>query len=364
MKKLFFTYLLIAFCLSFNSYACSCIDNVPRTFIASYRGGYTVLAILETKTTTSANFKVLDSLNRQNTIAKRSNVTIWHNNSAACQINIDHINIGDTVFMHISGVLYNYFLSDCSVSNVKIKNGKVDGLTIEEMKNRLLYPLPLMSFDEFSEKLVGKWILNEFKESTDGIKKDSIWQGKVRKLEISTSTTTALNFKFFANDTILTDTLIYFYEGRRTSDSDSLWTLDVNLIDRKRKSFPQPAMSIPDKTKSYYITFDTSGQKFTTGSVFTYDNYYTFAKNVPVINSYLSPNADINIYPNPFTNEIIFDNDVLVSKYVVTDLFGNSVLCKNEAGKIIFSSSVSSGVYFLELVFQNGEKIRKKIIKI
>jgi hypothetical protein len=92
----------------------------------------------------------------------------------------------------------------------------------------------------------------------------------------------------------------------------------------------------------------TPEQSFDINYVFT-----TFSNN-------LTEKASLKLYPNP-TNDIIQINreiDIFFSVYDV-----NGMLLIKGIGKKINLSKLSSGIYFIQLQNQNGEKLMKKIVK-
>jgi hypothetical protein len=70
------------------------------------------------------------------------------------------------------------------------------------------------------------------------------------------------------------------------------------------------------------------------------------------------------IYPNPFQNNFTIETEKTITNYSLFDLTGKKIIetfSKNEIDN--FSSQLNSGVYFLNLEFENGQKTNHKLIK-
>jgi hypothetical protein len=94
---------------------------------------------------------------------------------------------------------------------------------------------------------------------------------------------------------------------------------------------------------------------------------YTIVDNDKITNvSEISKNnLNLSVYPNPFTNTIHFDPiSNAISQIIIIDLSGQLVLKTNYIGeKDINVSHLTSGIYLLMLVNNNGEKQMIKIVK-
>jgi hypothetical protein len=92
---------------------------------------------------------------------------------------------------------------------------------------------------------------------------------------------------------------------------------------------------------------------------------YSFFKEVMMLLSNKSfEKLDIRIYPNPFQNNFTIETEKTITNYSLFDLTGKKIIetfSKNEIDN--FSSQLNSGVYFLNLEFENGQKTNHKLIK-
>jgi hypothetical protein len=92
---------------------------------------------------------------------------------------------------------------------------------------------------------------------------------------------------------------------------------------------------------------------------------YSFFKEVMMLLSNKSfEKLDIRIFPNPFQNNFTIETEKTITNYSLFDLTGKKIIetfSKNEIDN--FSSQLNSGVYFLNLEFENGQKTNHKLIK-
>lgn len=70
---------------------------------------------------------------------------------------------------------------------------------------------------------------------------------------------------------------------------------------------------------------------------------------------------NIEIFPNPATNEVKIETDLKIKMVTVIDINGNEVIKQKE--KCINVSNLQSGIYFLKIQFSNNQFVTKKIIK-
>ncbi|GAB4446763.1 MAG: hypothetical protein OHK0036_00070 [Bacteroidia bacterium] len=73
----------------------------------------------------------------------------------------------------------------------------------------------------------------------------------------------------------------------------------------------------------------------------------------------------ISVHPNPFNENIIISNHTNKNIEIINlyDYTGNLILSKKYTTNIINSTSLSNGLYIIEVVFLDKTKIQKKIIK-
>jgi hypothetical protein len=92
---------------------------------------------------------------------------------------------------------------------------------------------------------------------------------------------------------------------------------------------------------------------------------YSYFKEVMMLLSNESFNkSDIKIYPNPFQNNFTVQTEKTITNYSLFDLTGKKLIdsfSKNEIDN--FLSQLNSGVYFLNLEFEDGQKTNYKLIK-
>lgn len=71
-----------------------------------------------------------------------------------------------------------------------------------------------------------------------------------------------------------------------------------------------------------------------------------------------------SISPNPFTNNFNIQTEEIISNYTLIDISGKQLITtnsKNELDKL--STSLNSGIYFLNIVLENGENGNFKLVK-
>lgn len=83
------------------------------------------------------------------------------------------------------------------------------------------------------------------------------------------------------------------------------------------------------------------------------------------INNYISYGENISIYPNPVTNELIIEGAGKGDAYRLLNVLGQQVLKGNIASKLhlIDTHELLPGNYILELEFEDGSRLQKKIMK-
>ena len=79
------------------------------------------------------------------------------------------------------------------------------------------------------------------------------------------------------------------------------------------------------------------------------------------VNEY-SHNANVNIYPNPANDKLYIETEMNVEEVVVYDVFGRQQTTDN-GQKSIDVSNLNSGVYFVKVVTENGEVVKRFIKK-
>lgn len=90
--------------------------------------------------------------------------------------------------------------------------------------------------------------------------------------------------------------------------------------------------------------------------VFVFDSLYTLN-----LNNY--EQNEINVYPNPFNNNIQINTTKIIEKIIIVDLNGKAYNCQNTIFSNVNISNLETGTYFLKIYFKNEKPITKTIIK-
>lgn len=81
----------------------------------------------------------------------------------------------------------------------------------------------------------------------------------------------------------------------------------------------------------------------------------------------ISPNADrsIQMYPNPFNEQIIIENAQQINRVTLVNIIGQEIMSEANSSSIIKlnTEKIKSGVYIVLLELQNGEKIVRRVVK-
>lgn len=83
-----------------------------------------------------------------------------------------------------------------------------------------------------------------------------------------------------------------------------------------------------------------------------------------LLNNIKFDKSKINISPNPFTNNFNIQTEEIISNYTLIDISGKQLITtnsKNELDKL--STSLNSGIYFLNILLENGENGNFKLVK-
>ena len=98
-------------------------------------------------------------------------------------------------------------------------------------------------------------------------------------------------------------------------------------------------------------------------SVYTSGESEMATKPFEIIPVGIENNAeDIQLYPNPFTNEIYINHPELVRSVIITDIFGQTVEQGTFNGKSIAAENLCSGVYFVTVESTAGKKTVYKMV--
>lgn len=92
--------------------------------------------------------------------------------------------------------------------------------------------------------------------------------------------------------------------------------------------------------------------------------YLTYFKDDTwLYNGEVSP-LDLQVYPNPFTDFVQLSSTKDVVNIKVVDIQGNKMLLKKEAFFGKFGQSWPNGVYYVNILKSNGERIDFKVLKV
>lgn len=73
---------------------------------------------------------------------------------------------------------------------------------------------------------------------------------------------------------------------------------------------------------------------------------------------------NISIYPNPFSNTFTINTTENISEYFVVDLSGKQIIKSHSKSDLdTQTSKLVSGIYFLNLQYENGKNVNYKLIK-
>ena len=146
-----------------------------------------------------------------------------------------------------------------------------------------------------------------------------------------------------------------------TTETQGLWissTMNTSLpiwtlVDSYPFRQPERVYFNPYNQKEMWVTSFGNGMKL--GLI-----------DVTGLNQVRFDKSDIAVYPNPFTDNIQFINNYLdrqVVKINVCDLNGRLLISQPNGNNSIRTSSLSSGIYFLEFIFNDQSREYKKVVK-
>ena len=73
-------------------------------------------------------------------------------------------------------------------------------------------------------------------------------------------------------------------------------------------------------------------------------------------------NSDINIYPNPTSNQLSIDTELKISEITIIDITGKIIMTIKQNTNIINVADLSNGIYFIQLITED-RVITKKFVK-
>jgi hypothetical protein len=127
------------------------------------------------------------------------------------------------------------------------------------------------------------------------------------------------------------------------------WGVPVHYVSQENTYQVYPDTS--DGAVSYY-TVDNNN---------IYSLWFVFANGFVSVHS-LTNLPDIDVSPNPFSDNFTIDSDVPVSEVHLVDAMGKQIDFEQNANSIT-PVNCSAGIYFLSVLFENGQSSRYKLIK-
>jgi hypothetical protein len=84
--------------------------------------------------------------------------------------------------------------------------------------------------------------------------------------------------------------------------------------------------------------------------------------NTTGIDDNIDLNSEINIYPNPTSNQLTIDTELNINEMSVVDITGKVIMTTKENTTTINVADLSDGIYFIQLITEN-RTITKKFVK-
>lgn len=72
---------------------------------------------------------------------------------------------------------------------------------------------------------------------------------------------------------------------------------------------------------------------------------------------------EVLLFPNPFVNLLEIASDAIIDNIMLYDLQGRKLPIVLDASNIIDGTDLESGIYFIQIHLQNGDRIIKKVVK-
>ena len=99
------------------------------------------------------------------------------------------------------------------------------------------------------------------------------------------------------------------------------------------------------------------------------DNYSSVVVNSGYVQGVILANNQFEttkaiIAPNPFADTITITTEQLITKYTIVDLTGKTIVTTNSKSELdVTTAALNSGIYILNLQFENGQTFTHKLIK-
>jgi hypothetical protein len=96
-------------------------------------------------------------------------------------------------------------------------------------------------------------------------------------------------------------------------------------------------------------------------TVISHTSYITY---VLLLNNNSRDKAKFSVFPNPFSNNFTIQSEKQIVTYSLMDISGKQLFISTSKNEVdVLASQWNSGIYFLNLLFENGERDTLKLVK-
>lgn len=81
----------------------------------------------------------------------------------------------------------------------------------------------------------------------------------------------------------------------------------------------------------------------------------------PSLGLHDNPSTQVSLYPNPSQHQISIKSKEKIKLLIVLDVLGNRVM--SSSNTILDISSLPAGIYFVQIIFENGELLNKPVVR-
>lgn len=210
------------------------------------------------------------------------------------------------------------------------------------------------------------------------IRVEHIWVGPDGQINAPEGNFTLSPDRYWKIDGILPSnfsaTTRLYYDGRTNTTSNGNGYLDHNLIGNNEAGVVLLYRRNPSENWSIYpyYTQNLLGNNTPKYGYMQLDSIllgeYTFGYDDNYVNTNIinDDTKELNIYPNPASNEITIDFNGITSnrEIKISDMNGKNIASIQSSDSLIKISSANwkNGMYFIEVKNENGENFTKKII--
>ncbi len=195
---------------------------------------------------------------------------------------------------------------------------------------------------------------------------------------------------------LLDVTYLYNFKKNNPIEPKIITTNDFNednegiLVTLKGVTFTNGGKVIPEENASYifndqygsgvaFISYSsrlagkylTSGKADITGILSQYMNtYQLLPRNIDDIkivtksHEFTDQQNSVSFYPNPFKNELHIDSKEKIKQINIYNSSGQLILNETDKLKTINTNSLNSGLYILEVIFDDFKTSKSKIVKL